>query len=122
MKENIEEIRKLLTGEMDVTPKRAEEYGIELNPLSFISAKSDENMTTLTAQIAEKLTEEEKEEIQDCLKIIEDKPKFDKKSISRLFQYWHKYIKNQKQSLRCSGCRKAVHQFWKRTMEECNKE
>jgi len=65
--------------------------------------------------IINKLTEEQKDKILNSVaKNIELEPhnKYDKQSLTYLFKMWHVLFPDVRQSMRCSGCRKAVAKFF----------
>lgn len=84
---------------------------------------------TLIKQIADKISMSEtdtKESIKGAVEVLNESAltskKYDSKALQSLFYYWHRYIPNNKQSIGCSGCRKAVVQFWKRVVTDWEQE
>jgi hypothetical protein len=65
--------------------------------------------------IISRLTEEDIEQITECIAQVSPesgRKEVDSKPLRTLFDYWHKYIPNHKQSITCGGCRMAVVRFW----------
>ena len=67
------------------------------------------------------IKEDERQEIREALakiKADEGKNIYNGQGLLTLFNYWHKYFPNQKQNMKCGGCRKMVHKFWGRIDSE----
>jgi hypothetical protein len=84
---------------------------------------------TLIKQIADRISMSEtdtKQSIKDAVEVLDESTltskKYDSAALQSLFSYWHRYIPNAKQSIRCNGCRKAVFKFWKRVVDDWEQE
>ena len=69
----------------------------------------------LVDSIAQRILKEDKEDIQNNIKLIKDISDTEphNNALMRvLFHFWAKYIPQQKQSMKCGGCRQSVFRFW----------
>lgn len=90
-------------------------------PLRIIDNMRSEK---LSETIALKMSVEEKETIKGALDTIEKEKNtkmYNSRALNTLFNYWHKYIPNHQQSIRCGGCRNVVLRFWEQVNKEWNK-
>ena len=66
--------------------------------------------------VAEKIKGEKRKEIMESVisnkKHMDSKNKYHPTSLPFLFAEWHRHFPNIKQSISCTGCRKAVVKFW----------
>ena len=91
--------------------------GVRLTPKS----ETKEDSMKLAEQIALKLSEEEKKDIDSSLAAIEkekDSKMYHSVGLRTLFYFWRTYLPSHSQSIQCGGCRKTVHKFWKTVQQE----
>ena len=66
--------------------------------------------------VAEKIKGDKRKEIMESVisnkEYMESKHKYHPTSLPFLFAEWHRHFPNIKQSITCTGCRKAVTKFW----------
>ena len=80
------------------------------------SLENNQNMK-LVDSISRRVSKQDMEEIQNNIKLIKtisDEEPYNNALMRVLFHFWAKYIPQQKQSMKCGGCRQAVFQFWDR--------